>query len=121
MVLHVLDVVICHPEQSNCRTLRDHALRLLTRLRQLTDDIGQVTVVSRPQLDKQFPTGNVGILRGHHLFLLVTRKVQAALRGRAHKALMIVGCRINQVSKDLFLAPLSRSRTKGRVSIANLA
>lgn len=82
-------------------------------------DTRDVEVVAAPERNQLFP-GRVPIsLHGNPRVLFVTRKDQILLKLCPHETLMIVGCRVDQVSNHLSGAPLARTRSETRPRIAH--
>src|SRR5215217_9052291 len=66
----------------------------------------EMQIVSAPELDYVPPRLVAIPLRANPLVLLVPRKNEIVRELRADKALMIIGCRIYQVTEDLDWRPV---------------
>ena len=71
----------------------------------LRQHVEKVAIVPGPASDEVSPGFLLVILRFHPLLLRVAGEFQARFELGAHKALMIVGRRVDQVPEDLLLGP----------------
>lgn len=72
---------------------------------QASDYVSEVAIVSGPQRDQQRPISFLRRLDSYVSLLVVTWKIQRWLLGGADKSLVVIGCRINQMSNHLLGRP----------------
>jgi hypothetical protein len=80
-------------------------------VRNARDNVGQVQIVRAPQLNQAMPGCNLISLHTNPSFLIVALKYKIVFPLRFHETAMIVGCRIDQMTKGLFCGPLVSRRT----------
>ena len=72
MVLYMTDVVECHVAQRDCWIVTDLADYVSMRLRNLSDDVREMTIVGTPQVDEIPPMAFLIMLGGNPVILFVT-------------------------------------------------
>ena len=76
--------------------------RIFGKVRQ---NVRQMPVVTGPKCDQSWPGHLLNRLHADATFLIVARKFERALKSCANKALMVVGCRVNQMPNHLLARP----------------
>src|SRR5580698_1376992 len=96
------NVVGCQKFEGNGIIVADMTGGLELRLRQVRDNVGEKAVVGAPEREKLRPGG---LLKGLYLnvaVLVITGKGERLLQAGAHEALVIVGCRVDEMADELF-------------------
>lgn len=76
--------------------------------------VRQMTIVEKPEIDELRPRLALIVLRLHLGILLVIRKGEFSSALRSDESLMVVGCRVNQVTNDFLDRPYVWTGFRGR-------
>src|SRR5580700_8080189 len=98
----------------------DTALRLERILGKVLDNMRQIPVVAGPKRDQTCPGHLLNGLQADTTFLIVARVFERALERGANEALMVVGCRVNQVPDHLLTRPAPGTNGRAAIGFADL-
>ena len=121
MVLHVFDIV-GHDELKSewPRTFDGDGIREVLRF-DVFDDVGDVVIIRRPQIDHGVPVRSSPLLQINPVVLRVAGEVQMWLLHHAHELLLIVARRVDEVTKHFLPSPLLRTRSFANIFVVQFA
>src|SRR5215813_3655404 len=101
VMLGVTNVVERNVRQGDNRVVSNLAWCVAEGFRNAGDDVRQVMVVGAPELDQMSPAALGIALRCNPLLLSVAWKAEFGDGLGANESLVVIGCRVDEVSEDL--------------------
>lgn len=89
--------------------------------RQVGDYMSEIAIVGGPNGNQQQPIGFLNGLHAHVSVLVITWEVQRFLKCCPDESLVVVGCRIDQMSDDLPARPAARQNGLPALNFADSA